>query len=109
METIDNLAARNLIIDNDPANIMYDPDKGFVVIDYDTREYRGVTTGEAYTTSGAEMAQRATVNGALVCNRRDKWPLHAQKVKMDEALRKKYGDAVADKASEMRRRRELSD
>lgn len=106
INTIDTLMSNGLVIDNDPANVMYDPDKGFVVIDYDTREHREAAEGGAYTNTNVEVAQEAVIDGALVSRGVGKWPSHQQKVKMDEAIRKKYGDAAANKASTMRQERE---
>lgn|GEM_PF-2217547 len=40
MDTLEEMGNRGLLIDNDPENFIYDPEKGFTIIDYQLQETR---------------------------------------------------------------------
>lgn len=87
VETIEAMAQRRLVLDTCITNLLYDPEKGFTVIDYQTAEYRerkGLLQG-----SGTLSQVGIMVKEPRMFNLKDVSPVCRDK--MMNALRRRFG------------------
>ncbi|HKR81863.1 MAG TPA: hypothetical protein VJR27_02590 [Candidatus Saccharimonadales bacterium] len=104
METLEAMSQHDLVIDNDPDNLMYDPQAGFTVIDYQTRVHRrdearkyDIDSELERPVSGAQLTEWISkITGALWGGMDpNKSPEHLDKI--IRSAYDKFGPEVAEK------------
>jgi len=101
LESLVRMGEQNLVVDNDPDNIMYDSSVGFTILDYSTKEYREEQLGTAQLSDGASQATWvAGKHGAL--NENTDHPVH--KANLLDAIKRRFGDSVAREVEKSRLR-----
>jgi hypothetical protein len=82
------MAERDLVIDNDQDNVMYDPNAGFTIIDYQTKEYR---KNNEPVDAASQVGWMGRSGGMLG----DEGATTSHLQKLRDAARQKFGDAKA--------------